>query len=107
MGIPREMFVKVNASALGANTLIAAVAGKSFKILEILLAAHGDVDSTLESGTGGANEFIPVWPHDKCPGFHLEYLERGHFQTVPGEVLNLNLSAAVQVVGFVKYNEVS
>ena len=98
----------ISAASSGDNTLIAAAGeGIKNKVLGMVLIAGGDVDVRLESGAGGTaltgvislaadgNGFvIPVTQ----PGLH--WLETG-----ANALLNLELSAAVQVSGFIVYEQ--
>lgn len=97
----------ISASTSGDNTLVAAVAGKKTKVLGLVLIASGDVDVRLESGAGGTaltgvislaadgNGFVlPM----ALPGMH--WLETG-----VNTLLNLELSAAVQVSGLIVYEQ--
>lgn len=95
----------ISASTSGDNTLVAAVTGKKIKVLAVILVVSGDVDVRFESGAGGSaltgiislaqdgNGFILP---STLPGFHW-------FETAAGELLNLELSDAVQVSGCLLY----
>lgn len=95
----------ISASSSGDNTLVAAVASKKIKVLSMTLIVTGDVDIRFESGAGGpalsgvmslaadGNGFVLP---PALPGFH-------HIETAAGELLNLELSGAVQVSGFMTY----
>lgn len=97
----------ISASTSGDNTLVAAVASKKIKVLGLVLVASDDVDVRLESGAGGTaltgvislavdgNGF--VFPMTR-PGFHW-------IETAASALLNLELSAAVQVSGNLVYYE--
>jgi hypothetical protein len=85
------------------NTIIAAVAGKKIRVLSFFLVAAGTVVARFESDTGGtaltgqmnlalADPFV-------ASGFN----PLGHFETVAGELLNLELSLAVSVDGAITY----
>ncbi|MBN1315457.1 MAG: hypothetical protein JXA42_08315 [Anaerolineales bacterium] len=95
----------ISASSSGDNTLVAAVTAKKIKVVSMKLIVSGDVDIRFESGTGGAaltgvmslaqdgNGFVlPA----ALPGFHW-------FETGAGQLLNLELSVAVQVSGCLTY----
>lgn len=95
----------VSVSSSGDNSLVAASTGKKTKVLGLVLVASGDVDIIIKSAdtriTGGislaldGNGFVlPM----ATPGMH--WLE-----TAANEALNLNLSAAVQVSGFIVYEQ--
>ena len=96
----------ISAATSGNNTLVAAAgAGIKIKVLAMILVVSGDVDVRLESGAGGTaltgvislaadgNGFVlPM----ATPGYH--WLETG-----ANALLNLELSAAVQVSGCLVY----
>jgi hypothetical protein len=97
----------INASSSGDNTVVAAVASKKIKVIGALLVASGDVDVRFEDGAGGSaltgvmslaadgNGFVLP---QAFPGFHW-------FETSVNTLLNLELSAAVQVSGCLVYYE--
>src|SRR5262249_53289093 len=95
--------VSIAASTLGAgNTIVAGVTGQIARVLGFPLSFSGGVNAKFQSngppdlsglfsgGTGvqvpGAA--LPSFPHGKPPAF---------FETLSGEPLTLNLSAAVAV----------
>lgn len=96
----------ISAAALGNNTLVvAAGAGLKIKVLGLILVTAGDVDVRLEDGAGGAaltgvmslasdgNGFVlPL----SFPGYHW-------MQTSDNTLLNLELSANIQVSGCIVY----
>ena len=95
----------ISASNSGDNTIVAATAGEKIKVLGMMLVASGDVSIRFESGAGGTaltgvmdlgaagNGFIlPV----SRPGWHW-------METAVGALLNLELSTATQVSGFIIY----
>lgn len=102
--------VAISAAASGDNTLIAAVAGLKIKVLGLVMFAGGAVATRFESNAGGTaltgvitlsaagvglgndSLILPMAP----PGYHW-------FETVAGQLLNLELGGAVQVSGFLVY----
>jgi hypothetical protein len=95
----------VAAATGGNNTLVAAVAGKSIRVLSLLLVASGgantvalesDADGTALTGDMdlGADGQL-VLPHNPA----------GWAVTAAGELLNLELSAATAVAGCLTYVE--
>lgn len=90
----------------GDNEIIAAVAGAKLRVLNFALVAAGAVTARFESAAGGtaltgqmqigANGLF-------TPG----YDPAGHFETVAGEALNLELGSAVSVDGWLTYVEVT
>ncbi len=91
-------FAVINASSSGSTTVVAGVAGKVIRVLRFGLNANGTVNATFQTSSTSAN----------ISG--TRYLQQsvntggspcavGLFQTLPGDSLNINLSAAVAVSG--------
>lgn len=95
----------VAASTSGDNTLVAAVAGKAIRVVQIVLVAAGAVSARLESDAGGV-ALTGSMPLPETGGFVLPFSEAGWVQTGEGELLNLELSGAVAVAGALSYVEV-
>lgn len=95
----------ISGATSGDNTIVAAVTGKKIKVLSLVVIAAGDVDVRFESGAGGTaltgvaslatdgNGFVLP---PSMPGYHW-------FETAAGVLLNMELSAAVQVSGCIVY----
>lgn len=96
------LFAAITANGSGATTIVAAVGGKQIRVLQWIITTNAAVNFKFQShvtptditglfysgaqgGAGGA--FNPV----------------GHFQTVSGEALDINLSGAVAVGGYLVY----
>ena len=100
-------FAIIDAADSGNNTLVAAVAGKKIRVLLLLLVAAGTVNVRFESGadgtalTGVINLVVNV-----NTGFASGYCPVGHFETGVNTLLNLELSAAISVDGWLVYVEV-
>jgi hypothetical protein len=95
----------IDHAASGDNTLVAAVAGKRIRVVALLLVTAGAVTIRFESGTGGAALTGQMaLPANRV--FVLDYQAAGHFETALGQLLNLELSAAVSVDGVLDYREV-
>ena len=99
-------YAVIAATTMGNNTLVAAVTGKKIRVLSAVLVASGgantvrfesDADGTALSGLMdiGDNGQL-VLPLN---GF-------GWLETVAGELLNLELSAATLVAGVLVYEQV-
>lgn len=93
----------VSAATLGDNTLVAAVTGKRIVVLGGVLVATGGANTVrFESGASGTaltgqmdigdNGQLTIPPYD-----------HGHFRTASGALLNLELSAATSVAGWITY----
>lgn len=96
----------VNVSASGDNVVVAAVAGKKIVVINILVVAAGTVTLTIKSGVGGgATAKSGPLPLAVNTGLGGVFDPTGHFETAPGEALNLSLSAAIAVGGWLTYIE--
>lgn len=100
----------IAAATSGANTLLAAVTGKKIRILSLAMIGAGAVNAYFTSAAAGAvifggstNKITVAAAGD---GFVLPHNPDGWFETVAGELLNLNLSGAVAVSGGFTYCEV-
>jgi hypothetical protein len=98
-------FAVITASSSGGNTVVSAVGGKKIRVLKWSLSFSGTVNIKWQSHTT---------PTD-ITGLHYgvanataggAYCPLGHFQTVTGEALDINLSGAVAVGGELTYVEV-
>ena len=97
-------FAAINATGNGDNTLVAGVPTKKVRVLSLFAIASNDVTGTIQSSTTGA--IAGPLTLSNVYGFVLNYNPNGWFQTATGELLNLNLSSAVQVGGSLSYIEV-
>lgn len=96
----------ISAALSGNNTLVAAVAAKKIRVISLFLVAAGDVTATVQNGAGGTalSGAIPLTSNS---GFTLPRNQDGWFaDTGANTLLNLSLSAAVQVSGALSYIEV-
>ena len=96
-------FMKISLSATG--TVVAAVASKKIRVLGWTLIANGTVNAKWQSHVTptdltGLHYFVANG------GISVPFSPVGHFETVAGEALDLNLSAAVAVGGSLVYVEV-
>ena len=93
------IYVPIDIAVNGDNTLVAALAGKKTRVLQMMVIAAGTVNLRLESGAGGTalsgqiNLIANV-------GFVLPYSPIGWCETAVNTLLNAELSAAVSVDGF-------
>lgn len=98
-------YAVIDDATSGDNELVAAVANKKIRVISLMLMAAGTVNGRFESSTAGnflSGEINLV----ANVGFALGANEFGWFETVSGESLNLQLSAAISVDGFLTYIEV-
>lgn len=98
-------FAVITASASGVTQVVAAVGGKKIRVLSWTLVCSGAVNVKWQSA---------VTPTD-LTGLHYfaanggaspAFDPFGHFQTLTGEALNINLSGATAVGGSLQYVEV-
>jgi len=94
----------INASTSGDNTIVAAVAGKLIRVLAVLIVSDGTTDVRWESGASGTAKTGQV-PLQAREGYSISN-PWGLFETASNTLLNLELTAAVNVHGFVTYIEV-
>lgn len=97
--------VAVQASTSGDNTLVAAVTDKKIRVLACVLIATTAVTARFESAAGGT-ALTGQMPLGANGGFTLPYNPHGWFETVAGQLLNLELGGAVAVAGVLVYVEV-
>lgn len=97
----------ISAATSGNNTLVAGVASKKIALLGCVLIVSGDVDVRFESAANGAALSGVMSLAVDGNGFVLPISDIGKpwLKTVAGELLNLELSASVQVSGFLVYYE--
>lgn len=99
-------FAVIAASASGGTDLVAAVTGKKIRVLRWYLSANGAVNVKFQSKTSPTPADITGLIYltqfkDSAGG----YSPVGHFETIAGEALTINLSAAVAVGGCLVYIE--
>jgi len=94
-------YAAIAASTLGDNTVVAATAGKKIQVERFVITSSGTVNAKWRSGTTDISGLFYLVANSgaTCPGFGAEYW----LETVAGQALVLNLSAAVPVGGIVVY----
>ena len=97
-------FAAIAASSSGDNTLVSGVASKTLRVLTYVLMSNGTVNAKFQSSTGG--DLTGLLYLVANTGASASYAPTGHFETVAGEDLQLNLSAAIAVGGHFTYLEV-
>lgn len=97
--------VVIDHATSGDNTLVAAIAGKKIRVLDLMLVAAGTVNVRFESGAGGT-ALTGVINLTAQAGFAPGFNPAGHFEAAAGQLLNLELSGAVSVDGWLVYVEV-
>jgi hypothetical protein len=95
----------IDAAGSGDNTVVAAVTGKKIRVISLWLISAGTVTTRWESAASGTalsgQATLAV-----NTGYVLPVNEHGWFETVAGQLLNLELSGAVSVDGGLSYIEV-
>lgn len=87
------------------NTIVAAVAGKKIRVLQVFMIASAAVTVRFESGAGGTALTGQAQITDNG-GFVMPFSEIGWFETGVGALLNLELSGTISVDGVLAYIEV-
>lgn len=93
----------IDAATSGDNTLLAAVTGKKIRVHALFVVAAGTVTVRFESAAGGT-AMTGQMNLVANAGFVLPYNPAGWFETVAGELLNMELSGAVSVDGSFVYS---
>lgn len=91
-------YASISTSASGDTTVVAAVTGKRIKVIDYVLTRASAVNMKWRSGT---TDITGLLYNGAAPGFN----PVGHFRTAVGELLAINLSAAVGVGGHITYVE--
>jgi len=81
------------------------VSAKKIRVLSLTVVAVGAVDFRLEDGAAGT-ALSGIMSLTTNSGFTLPFSPVGHSETTANTLLNMELSAAVQVSGLLTYVEV-
>lgn len=101
-GSSEEQFALISAAGSGNNTVVAAVATKRIRVVGLHMVAAAAVVARFESAASGTPLTGIMSMVVGVP--HTAYNPLGLFeQDVVNELLNLELSGAVQVSGFLTY----
>lgn len=99
---PTYKYAVISANTSGDTTVVAAVTGKRIRAVAFALVAAGTVNVKFKRGSTditGTMRLVEA-------GGIAHAFEGGLFQTNVGEALNINLSANVQVGGYLVYEEI-
>lgn len=96
----QPQFAAVSTSASGITTIVNAVPGKSIRVIVSTLVANGAVNVKWQSGS---TDVTGLYYLAANTGVADAYSPVGHFQTNPGQALNINLSGSVAVGGKITY----
>jgi len=99
-------FLAINVASSGDNTLVAAVASKKIRVLSVVLMTGAAVTVRFESGAAGT-ALTGQMEIGANAGFSSGYCPVGHFETAVNTLLNLELSGAINVDGWLVYVEVA
>lgn len=93
----------IDQSGIGNNEIVAAVSGKSLRVLEALAVTAGANTLQWKSATTALTGPMALAASGSA---QVHFAEEGHFETTAGQALNLDQSAAVQVGGWLRYVEI-
>lgn len=99
-------FAAISASSSGDNTIVAAVTSKKIRVLAYNLMGAGAVNARFQTAVAGAYLTGLKYIAAAGGGICAPYNPLGWFETVAGDLLNLELSGAVAVGGELVYVEV-
>lgn len=97
--------VPIDVASSGDNTVIAAVAGKKLRVISLFYLAAGTTTVRFESGASGT-ALTGQMQHVAQTGIVLPRNVDGWFETAVGDLLNIELSAAISVDGVLDYIEI-
>lgn len=92
----------IDVTGLAGNDIVAAVAGKALLVMEFFVTVALLTDLTWRSDTDALTGAMRRGIDGQIKA---EWLDEGHFQTAPGEALNLLSSVDTQQSGWVSYVE--
>lgn len=97
-------FAKITASASGNTSVVALVASKKIRVLQMVFTGNGAVNVKFQSNTTDITGLTYIGAAGG--GIAPPFSPLGLFETAAGEALNINLSGAVAVGGTLVYVEV-
>ena len=95
-------YASIDAASSGNNTLVAAVSDKRIRVLSLFVVASGAVTVRFESSASGTALTGQMQVGSKG-NINMSFNPEGWFQTVAGELLNMELSGATSVDGCLTY----
>lgn len=95
-------YAKISASSSGDNTIVAAVTNYKIRPVQIMLISAGTVNVTFQDGAGGT-ALTGAIPLIANVGFNSGYCPVAHMETSFSALLNISLSGAVLVAGWIVY----
>lgn len=94
----------IDVAGSGDNEVVAAVSGKKIVVIHYQLIAAGTVNVRFESGAGGTA--LSGQMNLTTNSGASDRFDYGLFETAVGQSLNLELSGAISVDGYLSYIEV-
>jgi hypothetical protein len=98
--IVTPLFAPINVNTSGSNSIVAAVTGKSIRVLGYVMVADAAVTATWLQGVTAISGVMSLAANG---GVAAPFSPVGHFQTAAGAALNLSLGGAVGVRGHLVY----
>lgn len=98
-------YATINAASNGNNTIVAAVTAKKIRVISLWVVSAGTVTTTWQTAAGGTG-LSGAASLAANTGYVLPHNKDGWFETVAGQLLNLSLSAGIQVSGSLSYVEI-
>ncbi len=95
-------YASIDSAGSGDNTLVAAVAGKRIRVLSLFAITAGAVTVAFESAASGTALTGDMNVASKG-SIIMPFNPEGWFQTVAGELLNMELGGATSVDGCLTY----
>ena len=92
----------VNVTGAGDQTLVSATASQTTRVFRLFLVAAGVTNITIKTGSTSLSGVIPLTPNQ---GFVLDFDGEPWFVTGSNEAFVINVSAAVDVDGFIQYEK--
>jgi hypothetical protein len=99
------VFAAISCSSSGNNTLVAAVSAKKTRVFALAVMASSAVNVKFQSGAGGT-DISGLFYLAANTGFVLPFNPLGWCETATNTILNLSLSGAVPVGGFLVHGPV-
>ena len=96
---------KISASSAGATEIVAAVSGKKIKVCHVNIVSNGSVNVKWQSATTDLTGLAYLTQYS---GYETAFCPPAFgclFETALGAALNINLSGAIAVGGFITYYE--
>ena len=93
----------IDHAASGDNEIVAAIAGRKIRVMGFVAIGAGAVNVRFESGASGTALTGQMTIAGAGGQIEAQYNPLGWFETAEGQSLNMELSGAVSVDGFLVY----